>query len=136
MARERRPTPTAGVQTEWRHKRRSRRGIIGELRAVGFPRAAVDTRRQNPYRRGMTLQLSPEQETRVAEALRSGVYQSPDEVIDRALQVLHEQDQWLAAHRQSINARIQKGIAELERGEGIPEDELDTHLERLKAQLE
>ena len=84
----------------------------------------------------MTLQLSPEQETRVAEALRSGVYQSPDDVIDRALQVLHEQDQWLAANRQSINARIQKGIAELERGEGIPEDELDTHLERLKAQLE
>ena len=84
----------------------------------------------------MTLQLSPEQETRVAEALRSGVYQSPDEVIDRALQVLHEQDQWLAANRQSINARIQKGIAELERGEGILEDELDIHLERLKAQLE
>ena len=84
----------------------------------------------------MTLQLSPEQETRVAEALRSGVYQSPDEVIDRALQVLHEQDQWLAANRQSINARIQKGIAELERGEGILEDELDMHLERLKAQLE
>jgi Arc/MetJ-type ribon-helix-helix transcriptional regulator len=84
----------------------------------------------------MTLQLSPEQETRVAEALRSGVYRSPDDVIDRALQVLHEQDQWLVANRQSIDARIQKGIAELERGEGIPEDELDTHLERLKAQLE
>ena len=84
----------------------------------------------------MTLQLSPEQETRVAEALRSGVYRSPDDVIDRALQVLHEQDQWLVANRQSIDARIQKGIAELERGEGIPEDELDTHLERLKALLE
>jgi Arc/MetJ-type ribon-helix-helix transcriptional regulator len=84
----------------------------------------------------MTLQLSSEQETRVAEALRSGGYQTPDDVIDRALQVLHEQDQWLRTNRQSINARIQKGIAELERGEGIPEDELDSHLERLKAQVE
>jgi Arc/MetJ-type ribon-helix-helix transcriptional regulator len=82
----------------------------------------------------MTLQLSPEQETRVAEALRSGAYRSPDDVIDRALQVLHEQDRWLLANRQSINRRIQKGIAELERGEGVAEDELDTHLERLKAQ--
>jgi Arc/MetJ-type ribon-helix-helix transcriptional regulator len=82
----------------------------------------------------MTLQLSPEQETRVAEALRSGAHGSPDDVIDRALDVLHEQDRWLLANRQSINTRLQKGIAELERGEGVPEDELDTHLERLKAQ--
>lgn len=53
----------------------------------------------------MTLQLSPEPEKRVAEALRSGVYQGPDEVIDRALEVLHEQDEWLTANRQSINAK-------------------------------
>ena len=40
------------------------------------------------------------------------------------------------AHRQpqSIDAKIRSGIAELERGEGIPEDELDAHLQRLKAQ--
>lgn len=84
----------------------------------------------------MTLQLSPEQERRVAEALRSGVYRGPDEVIDRALEVLHEQDEWLTANRQSINAKIHRGMAELERGEGIPEDELDGYLERLKAQPE
>jgi hypothetical protein len=32
----------------------------------------VDRKQQNPYLWGMTLQLSPEQEKRVAEALRSG----------------------------------------------------------------
>lgn len=84
----------------------------------------------------MILQLSPKQENRVAEALRSGVYRSPDDVIDRALEVLHEQDQWLAANRESINGKIRRGIGELERGEGIPEDQLDSHLERLKAQTE
>jgi hypothetical protein len=57
-------------------------------------------------------------------------------VIDRALEVLHEQDEWLATNRQSIDAKIHRGIEELERGEGIPEDELDRHLERLKAHLE
>jgi Arc/MetJ-type ribon-helix-helix transcriptional regulator len=80
----------------------------------------------------MALQLSPEQEKRVGDALRSGVYRCPDEVIDRALEVLRGQDEWLAADRQSIDAKIRRGIEELERGEGIPEEALDAHLERLK----
>jgi len=63
-------------------------------------------------------------------------YQSPNEVIDRALDVLHEQDEWLTANRQGINAKFQRGMEELERGEGIAEDELDAHLQRLKAQAE
>jgi hypothetical protein len=57
-------------------------------------------------------------------------------VIDRALEVLHEQDEWLTANRQAINAKIHTGIEELERGEGIPEDRLDEYLARLKAQPE
>jgi Arc/MetJ-type ribon-helix-helix transcriptional regulator len=84
----------------------------------------------------MTIELKPEQEHRVAEALRSGAYHSPDDVIDRALDVLHEQDEWLTANRQAIDAKIHTGIEELERGEGIPEDQLDAYLERLKAQPE
>jgi Arc/MetJ-type ribon-helix-helix transcriptional regulator len=84
----------------------------------------------------MTIQLKPEQEHRIAEALRSGAYSSTDDVIDRALEVLHEQDEWLTAHRQEIDAKIRTGIEELERGEGIPEDGLDTYIERLKAQGE
>ena len=84
----------------------------------------------------MSLPLSPEQETRVAEALRSGQYDSPDQVIDRALEVLHEQDEWLLANREAIDAKIRRGIAELDRGEGIFEDELDAYLEKLKAQPE
>jgi Arc/MetJ-type ribon-helix-helix transcriptional regulator len=86
--------------------------------------------------KAMTIQLKPEQEHRIAEALRSGAYSSTDDVIDRALEVLHEQDEWLAAHSQEINIRIRTGIEELERGEGIPEDELDAYLEGLKAQPE
>jgi len=68
--------------------------------------------------------------------LRSGAYQGPKEVIDRALEVLREQDEWLAANRQEIDAKINRGLQELDRGEGIPEDELDPYLERLKAQPE
>ncbi len=81
----------------------------------------------------MAQQLSPQQEHRVTEALRSGGYQTPDEVIDRALEVLHEQDEWLTANREYIGAKIRRGIEELDRGEGIPEDALDAELQRLKA---
>ena len=72
----------------------------------------------------MAIQLSPDQEHRVAEALQSGHYRSPAEVIDRALDVLHEQEEWLAANREAIDAKIHLAIAELERGEGIPESDL------------
>jgi len=84
----------------------------------------------------MTIQLKPEQEHRVAEALRSGAYSSSDDVIDRALEVLNEQDEWLMANREANEAKIRNGIEELERGEGIPEDEVDYYLARLKAQPE
>jgi len=84
----------------------------------------------------MTIQLKPEQEHRIAEALRSGAYQSPADVIDRALEVLHERDEWLTANRETVDAKIRRGIEELDRGEGIPEHELDEHLDRLKAQAE
>lgn len=84
----------------------------------------------------MTFQLNPEQEHRIAEALRSGAYNTTNEVIDRALEVLHERDEWLLAQRETIETKIRTGIAELDRGEGIPEDELDAYLQRLKAEPE
>jgi Arc/MetJ-type ribon-helix-helix transcriptional regulator len=82
----------------------------------------------------MAIQLNPGQENRVAEALRSGAYSSSEDVIDRALEVLHERDEWLVANRESIDEKIRAGIAELDRGEGIAEEEIDASLQRLKAQ--
>ena len=82
----------------------------------------------------MTIELKPEQEQLIAEAMRSGAYRNPDDVIDRALELLQERDAWLTANREAIDAKIHKGIDELNRGQGIPEDELDAHLERLKTE--
>jgi hypothetical protein len=65
--------------------------------------AAVDTEQQNPYRWGMAQQLSRHQETLVSEVLRSGAYQDPNEVIDRALETLHEQDEWLMMNSMRIS---------------------------------
>ena len=84
----------------------------------------------------MRIEIKPEHEHRIAEALRSGAYRSPDEVIGRALDVLHEQDEWLGANREAIDVKIRTGIEELDRGKGIPEEQLDGYLEQLKAQPE
>jgi hypothetical protein len=37
---------------------------------------------------------------------------------------------------EAIDTKIQQGIAELDRGEGIPEDELDAYLDKPKPQPE
>jgi putative addiction module CopG family antidote len=84
----------------------------------------------------MTIHLNPEQEHRPAEAVRSGSYGSADDVISQALEVLHERDESLLVNRQAIDSKIQTGLAELDRGEGIPDDEVEGHLERLRAQPE
>jgi len=44
------------------------------------------------------------------------------------LDVLREQDEWFSANRDAISAKIHHGNAELDRGEGAPEDELDAQL--------
>lgn len=49
---------------------------------------------------------------------------------------MSEQNEWLLENRDAIDLKIQQGIAELDRGEGIPEDQLDAYLDRLKAQPE
>ena len=50
------------------------------------------------------------------------------------LETQEEQDRWLLENREAINTKIKRGIEQLDRGEGIPEDQLDTHLAKLKNQ--
>jgi hypothetical protein len=58
------------------------------------------------------------------------------EALNRMLQTQEEQDRWLSENRAEIDAKIRRGIEQLERGEGIPEDRLDAYLAELKAQPE
>jgi antitoxin ParD1/3/4 len=84
----------------------------------------------------MTITLRPEQEQLVRDLLRSGGYENAEDAIDSALEMLRSQNEWLLANRSAVDARIRQGIAELDRGEGIREEELDAHLARLKAEPE
>jgi antitoxin ParD1/3/4 len=84
----------------------------------------------------MTITLRPEQEQLVRDLLRTGGYENAEDAIDSALEMLRSQNEWLLANRDAVDARIRQGIAELDRGEGIPEADLDAHLARLKAERE
>jgi len=57
-----------------------------------------------------------------------------EELLRRLLETQEEQDRWLLENRETINEKISRGMAQLERGEGIPEGELDAHLAKLKSQ--
>ena len=73
----------------------------------------------------MPITLQPEHERLIAEALRSGPYQNPNEVIQRALELLRDRDAWLAESR----ARIDEGYAAAERGELIDADQVRVRME-------
>lgn len=67
----------------------------------------------------MNITLKPEQEALIYSKLQSGQYQTVDDVIQAALDLLDEQDkayeQWVIETR----VKVDEGIASLERGEGI-----------------
>jgi len=81
----------------------------------------------------MTITLRPEHEQMISEALRTGAYENPDEVVGRALEMLAFQDQWFRENRDAIHEKIMRGLAQLDRGEGIPGEESRARLQEKKA---
>ena len=81
----------------------------------------------------MTITLRKEHEKLIAEAMQTGAYQSPDEVIGRALEMLHSQDEWLREHRQEVADKIDRGLAQFERGEFFSAEASRADMEKRKA---
>jgi predicted transcriptional regulator len=52
------------------------------------------------------------------------------------LKTQEEQARWLSENHEAINAKIRRGLEQLDRGEGIPNNELEAHLTNLKAKPE
>ena len=73
-------------------------------------------------------------EARIRKQLQATGSGSVEEVLLRLLETQEEQDRWLLENRDAINAKIKRGVDQLDRGEGIPEDQLDAHLAKLKSQ--
>lgn len=71
-------------------------------------------------------------EARIRKQLQATGSGSVEEVLLHLLETQEEQDRWLLDNRDTVDAKIQRGIGQLDRGEGIPEDQLDAYLAKLK----
>lgn len=75
-------------------------------------------------------------EARIQRQLQTTGSSTVEEVLLRLLETQEEQDRWLLENRETIDAKIKRGIDQLDRGEGIPEDRLNAYLADLKAKPE
>jgi hypothetical protein len=75
-------------------------------------------------------------EARIQRQIQATGSSSVEEALTRLLETQEEQDRWLLENRAVIDAKIRRGIGQLDRGEGIPEDRLDAYLANLKTQFE
>jgi hypothetical protein len=82
----------------------------------------------------MTIEIrNANLEARIKKQLQATGSSTTEEVLLRLLETQEEQDRWLSENREAIDTKIRRGIEQLDRGEGIPEDQLDSHLTKLKA---
>jgi putative addiction module CopG family antidote len=80
----------------------------------------------------MTIRLKPELEALIQKDVERGPYQSADEFVELAVQMLHEQEQWLADNRTDIAAKIEKGFASAQRGELLDPEQVRSQLDERK----
>ena len=76
---------------------------------------------------------APELEARLRKQVEATGSGSIEEALQRLLETQEEQDRWLPQNRAAIDTEIRRGLGQLDRREGIPEDQLDSYLARLKA---
>jgi antitoxin ParD1/3/4 len=72
----------------------------------------------------MTIHLKPELEQLIQKDVQRGPYQTVDEFVEYAVQMLHEQEEWLSANRAEIGAKVDEGYAAAQRGELIDGDKV------------
>lgn len=56
-------------------------------------------------------------------AVESGAYRNPEEVIERALEVLSHDEEWLRENSASIQRKIERAFEHFERGEFFTPEE-------------
>ena len=82
----------------------------------------------------MTIEIKrPEIEALIQQRLRSGGFESIEDVLFDALEIQREREAWLLENKEAISAKIERGLAQLDRGKGISSDELRPRLAADKA---
>jgi putative addiction module CopG family antidote len=80
----------------------------------------------------MMIRLKPELEALIQKDVERGPYQSADEFVEQAVQMLHEQEQWFADNHADIAAKIEEGYASAERGELLDSAQVRAQIDERK----
>jgi antitoxin ParD1/3/4 len=83
----------------------------------------------------MNVSLTPELEKLVTRKVESGLYQSASEVIREGLRLLEDHDRLREIHLGEVRRKIQTGLAELDRGEGIPGEDVYAQMKQKSAEF-
>ena len=82
----------------------------------------------------MAIEINrPELEALIRQRLHSGAFQSVEDVLFDALEIQREREAWLQENKEAVNAKIERGLAQLDRGEGVQGDLLRERLAADKA---
>jgi len=81
----------------------------------------------------MNISLTPELERLVSEKVQTGRYASASEVIREGLRLLEEQDQLKQRRLAEVRQKIDRGLEQLDRGQGVPGEEARARLRRTKS---
>jgi antitoxin ParD1/3/4 len=68
----------------------------------------------------MKIELNPEDEQLIQKRLQSGAFHTIDEVIHDALTSQDAEEEWFQENRSMIEAKISRGLTQLDSGERIP----------------
>jgi antitoxin ParD1/3/4 len=83
----------------------------------------------------MNVSLTPELEMLVTRKVESGLYQSASEVIREGLRLLEDHDRLRELHLAEVRKKIQSGLDQLDRGEGIPGEQVFAEMTRKSAEF-
>ena len=86
----------------------------------------------------MNISITPELEKFVQQEVKTGLYQSASEVIRAALRRLKEDKErkrrFTVSSKAELEDKLLEGIAELDRGEGLPAEQVFAELKTRRAQ--
>lgn len=86
----------------------------------------------------MNISITPELEKFVQQEVKTGLYQSASEVIRAALRRLKEDKErkprFMVSTKEELQEKLLEGIEQLDRGEGIPADQVFAELKTRSAQ--
>ena len=82
---------------------------------------------------GKMITLSPKHEDLIEQAMRTGAYEGPDDVIGRALEMLRSEEEWLQEHKTLIHDKIERAFEQFEKGEFFTAEKSRADMEKRKA---